>query len=110
MHRLFVLAAIAAVTVTSGVSSASAKSLGSQFNPQNAGFVRHEAGGPIRHGHMCWADVDTMHGYGYWDECESDLQFPRAKSQSTRINAANGDGGGGAGGGLGGGGGGNGGR
>jgi hypothetical protein len=58
----------------------------------------HSPGSPIQHGKYCWNLTDNA-GHGWWDQCDTTLSFPRAKSQNLSVLSGNGDGGGGGGGG-----------
>ena len=64
----------------------------------------HQAGGPIQQGHYCWVATGS-HGSGWWDQCDTSLSIPRARSLRNRTDAEvdaienNGGGGGGGGGG-----------
>jgi hypothetical protein len=69
-----------------------------------------QAGGPIRQGNKCWANMDQR-GFGFWDQC-ADAREAAQRGQLqgltrqvdtprtvTSVDIANGGGGGGAGGG-----------
>lgn len=58
----------------------------------------HTAGSPIKHGSYCWAETDNV-GHGWWDRCDANFGFTRAKTQGDIVAVSEGGGGGGGGGG-----------
>lgn len=88
MKRLILLASLLAVSAAI---------------PAGAAPIESRPGATIRIGDSCWASVDPSRGFGYWDDCDSSVNYARARSHRG-LRGAEGGGDGGGGGGEGGGG------